>query len=93
MIDYVIGDGEVRDKVCRMVVGEKVDSDHHPLEVTIGGRMRERNKRGEGRREWRGVWDEEGRERFRQILGEVELGEGEVQEEWEKLEKRVKMAV
>lgn len=50
VIDYVIGDGEVRDKVCRMVVGERVDSDHHPLEVTIGRRMRERNKRGEGRR-------------------------------------------
>lgn len=48
----------MRDKVCRMVVGKKVDSDHHPFsnEVTIkGGRMKERNKRGEGRRECRGV--------------------------------------
>lgn len=93
VIDYVIGDEEVKDKVGRLVVEKKVDSDHHPLEVKKeGGRVRERNKKEERRREWRGVWDEEGREKFRQILGEVKLGE-EVQDEWEKLEKRVKRAV
>lgn len=30
---------------------------------------------------------------FRQKLGEVELGEGKVQEEWERLEGRIKLAV
>lgn len=30
---------------------------------------------------------------FRQKLGQVELGEGGVQEEWERLEGRVKVAV
>lgn len=92
VIDYVIGDREVREKVCRMVIREKVD--HHSIEVTMeGGRLRGSRKRGGRRRNWRGVWDEEGIERFRQKLGEVELGEGEVKEEWEKLEKRVKVAV
>lgn len=40
-----------------------------------------------------GVWDEKGREMFRQKLKKVELGEGRVQEEWKRLEKRVKVAV
>ncbi|XP_024887566.1 trichohyalin-like [Temnothorax curvispinosus] len=31
VIDYIIGDEEVREKVERLEVGERIDSDHHPL--------------------------------------------------------------
>jgi len=41
----------------------------------------------------RGVWDEEGREAFRAKLGEVELREGEVQEELEEMGKKVREAM
>lgn len=44
-------------------------------------------------RDWRGVWDEEGIEIFRQELGEVQLSSGKVQEEWEKMEGKVKNTV
>lgn len=37
VIDYVIGDEEKRKKVRRVEVEEKVDSDHHLIEVTIEG--------------------------------------------------------
>lgn len=33
VIDYVLGDGEVRDRVERMKVGDRIDSDHQPVEV------------------------------------------------------------
>lgn len=66
--DYIMGDEEVRDCVERMKVGEKVDSDHQPVEVWIRGK-RER-KREEG---WKGVWNEEGREAFRESIGKVEM--------------------
>lgn len=46
--DYVIGNGEVETRVERLRVGDKIDSDHHPLEVWIRGerRYRERSKGG-----------------------------------------------
>jgi len=33
VIDYVLGDEEVRGKAGRLRIGEKMDSDHHPIEV------------------------------------------------------------
>lgn len=35
MIDYVIGDEETRDKMKRMEMGDRVESDRHPLVVPI----------------------------------------------------------
>lgn len=35
VIDYVMGSMEVRDRIIEMWVGNKMDSDHHPLEVRI----------------------------------------------------------
>lgn len=35
VIDYVMGSMEVRDKIIEMRVGDKMDSDYHPLEVKI----------------------------------------------------------
>lgn len=62
VIDYVVGNGEVRDKVAYMRIGDRVDLDHQPMEVTLKGR----GQRGRGgkneRRMWKGVWDREGRE-------------------------------
>jgi len=33
VIDYVIGDEDVRGRIKRMRIGDKIDSDHHPVEV------------------------------------------------------------
>lgn len=89
VIDYVIGDEVKRKKVQRVEIEEK-DSDHHLIEVTIeGGNLDERKREGVVE----GIWDEEEKEIFRQKLGEVELGRRGVQEEWEKLEGRIKLTV
>lgn len=56
VIDYVIGVEVTRKKVRRVVIGEKVDSDHHPIEVTIeGGNLDRRKKKVRSGRAWRGV--------------------------------------
>lgn len=82
----------MREKIIRMEIGEKVDSDHHPVEVTlIGGK--ERRRKGGGRRVWRGWWDEEGTNVFRREMEEVRLEEGDIQEEWEKMEDRIKRTI
>ncbi|XP_011868143.1 PREDICTED: uncharacterized protein LOC105562162, partial [Vollenhovia emeryi] len=94
VIDYVIGDKETRDRVKRLVIGDKIDSDHHPVEITIGEGVKEREgrRRKNRRKEWRGRWDEQGRESFRQKIGEIESREG-VQEDWEEWEERIKNAI
>lgn len=33
VIDYVMGNEEVRGKVRELRVGDKIDSDHHPIEA------------------------------------------------------------
>lgn len=30
IIDYVIGDREVKEKIERLEIGERIESDHHP---------------------------------------------------------------
>lgn len=37
VIDYILGDSEVRDRIERMRVGDRTDSDHQPVEVWIRG--------------------------------------------------------
>lgn len=55
-----------------MKIGDKVDSDHHSVEMVIKGRDKWRRK-VEGSRVWRGVWDKEDCEEFRQRLGGAEI--------------------
>jgi len=47
VIDYVLGDEEMREKVINLKVGERIDSDHQPVVV----RIKKDNKKGESVRE------------------------------------------
>lgn len=49
VIDYILGDERTREEVKRVVVGERVESDHQPLIVWIRGK--EEGKEGGGERE------------------------------------------
>lgn len=71
----MIGDHKAREKIVRMKVRDRIDSDHHPVDIWIeGGRVGKGRVRGKNC--WREVWDEEGRESFKQKLeGMVEMGE------------------
>lgn len=49
VIDYAIGDNDVREKVRWLEVGERIDSDHHPIIVEIEAerwKKREEERRG-----------------------------------------------
>lgn len=87
----MIGSEEVRERIKRLEVSEKIDSDHHPLEVVLKGeKIRNRCSRGKGRGVLRGRGDEE---IVRREIGAISLGEGGTQEEWEKMEEKVKLAM
>lgn len=40
MIDYMIGNRKVKERVERLEIEEKVDSDHHPVVVWVKGRRK-----------------------------------------------------
>lgn len=92
VIDYVIGDIRVRDRIKRLTVWDRVDSDHYPVEVWLEGETYKK-RRGISRKCWRVVWDEEGRREFKIKVGRLETGRRELDEDWEIVEKRVKVAI
>ncbi|KMQ93887.1 hypothetical protein RF55_5983 [Lasius niger] len=71
VIDYVLGDEEVRGRVINLEVRDNIDSDHHPVIVRIKvGEGKEVRKRERSFRKW--VWSVEGEEEFRKAIGELE---------------------
>lgn len=76
VIDYVIGEGEVKERVVGLSGGYKVDSDH-PLEVVLKREGKGNDGEVEKKRS-RGVWYEEGGNAFRESIGEVEETGGEL---------------
>lgn len=91
VIDYVLAEEEVTEEVARLEIGDRVDSDHHPVVVWMKGGEYERRGRGRMKgRVCRGIWDEERREAFKEVLRRVELAEGSLQEVIKELGQRIK---
>ncbi|EZA51891.1 hypothetical protein X777_09206, partial [Ooceraea biroi] len=89
VIDYVMGDSEVRERIAKMKIGDKVDSEYQPIEVMIKGTgMKRRGERGLEKC-WRGVWNEKGRREFKECIDERE---GD-REDWREMEERFKEAM
>jgi len=90
-IDYVIGEEETWERIERLKIGDRIDSDHHPVEVRIKGRGGKRVRERREKKVWRGIWDMEGRERFKQMMENIERMEGSsVEEQWREMSGRVK---
>ncbi|XP_036148302.1 uncharacterized protein LOC118647446 [Monomorium pharaonis] len=91
IIDYVLGDEEVVEEVTKLEIGEKIDSDHYPVIVWIKGKE-VKERRGKARSGgWnRGIWDEMGRERFRQGLRDMEWGGEDIQKTVNEVEKKIR---
>lgn len=93
VIDYAIEDSEVKDKINRMRIGDRMDSDHHPIKLWIGEQVGEGKERKKGRKLRREIWNEEGRQVFNKKIEGIEMMEKELKEEWERMEERLKKAV
>jgi len=63
----VIGDEEVRKRVGKLRIGERINSDPHPVEVSIKKEKPEEIAIESRRRNrpMRGMWSDEGRELFK----------------------------
>jgi len=90
----MIGNERSRERIVRMEVGDRIDSDHHPLIVTLKGKKDRRRGDGEGREERRRrIWTREEKEEFRVRTEGMELREGGVEKMIEELSRKIKVAV
>jgi len=89
VLDYAIGDEKVWDRVGKIEVEDKIESDHFPIVVLIKDGGKEAGSRaGNVRKKWN--WTKEGkklfRERMERVWGEEENEGGK---EWETLKKEI----
>ncbi|XP_067212233.1 golgin subfamily A member 6-like protein 6 [Linepithema humile] len=97
VIDYVIADEDTRGKIKRLRIEDNIESDHQPVEVWVKGEgQRQKGKRSGNRGKgkiWRGVWNEEGCNKFKQRIEGLKSGEEEMRVEWEGIERKMKEAI
>lgn len=84
VIDYIIGK-EVRDKVRRMKVGDRVDSDHHSVEMWMEDKMKRTKRHTAGREGWKMRWDEVDKREFGREMEGIDLKHGELGEKLGKI--------
>lgn len=90
VIDYILGDEKVREKIERLEIGEEVDSDHQPVIAWMkGGINREEKRQGNGKIKKRGCGTRK-EEEFRKELGSVNRGEEGLQEEIAEMGKKLR---
>ncbi|EZA51989.1 hypothetical protein X777_09448 [Ooceraea biroi] len=82
------------ERIKRLEVGDKIDSDHHPVIVVMkGDGKRVKRKKEMGRKGKRGIWTDESRGKYKENLEKIKAGEGTVEEEIEKMNERIKEAM
>jgi len=99
VIDYVIVNEAVGDRICKFKVRKRVDSDHLPLEVELSTeeeRTQEKERIRMAEEEEREIilWDMESRQKYREKIEELirtemqkERKELSIEERWERLKK------
>jgi hypothetical protein len=92
VIDYVMVNEEAWDKIEEFKVGERVESDHMPLEVRTKGREKERSMKDVKKKIVKNIWTEEGKEKYRARLREAKYEEEEINEKVRELSENVKNA-
>lgn len=55
--------------------------------------MRGKKNEGKGGKCWKGVWDKEGMNAFRQKVGKVEIRGRDLNENWEVIEEKIKRVI
>jgi len=95
VIDYVITSENISNRISSFRIGNRVDSDHMPLELTIQMRRRNRQERKTSSREERNkkereiiLWNQEAKELFAEKAEELCRTECEARKEVETIEEK-----
>lgn len=90
VIDYVITNEKALDRIGELRVGEKVDSDHQPLEIELKSKIhRTREEKETDTREY-AIWGEEERMKYEARTAEAEFGKETLEESWREITESVK---
>ncbi|KAH0817483.1 hypothetical protein GEV33_005308 [Tenebrio molitor] len=93
VIDYVMVNEEAWDEIEEFKVGERVESDHMPLEVRTKGREQERGSMKDVKRKIvKNIWTEERKGKYRARLREAKYEKEEINEKVRELNENVKNA-
>lgn len=91
MIDYAICNAEAWEEINKIEIGDRAESDHRPIEVTLV-KMIDRKKRKGKEREIEDWSEKECKEYRRKVKERKETKEG-TQEEWKELTREVRNAI
>ena len=84
VINYAIGDDEIKERIVRLEVGDHIDSHHFPIIQTLRGK-RKKEKRFNNdikiKRAGRSDWSVKGKAQFEEKIKNWKMGEGNVNEE------------
>lgn len=92
VIDYAICNADAWEEVHKMKIGNRTESDHRPIEVTLGKTIIRRKLQEEGRREIED-WSEKGSREYKQKLKERVESTNGAKEELEELVKEIRKAI
>lgn len=89
VVDYVLRNYRIGDKIEKLEIGEKVELNRQPIEVTLKMRVEREKERGKNDIREITIWGEEEIRQY-QSKGKEVIIEGEkVEEIWENLKKKV----
>ncbi|GLV42012.1 hypothetical protein CBL_05029 [Carabus blaptoides fortunei] len=80
IIDYVISNQNTLASISKFKVGERVESDHQPIWITINNK-REEISRDKNQTKEIVIWSQENISLFRKELEKLTFGEGQIEEE------------
>ncbi|XP_024884581.1 trichohyalin-like [Temnothorax curvispinosus] len=93
VVDYMVVNREAWDRVIKLTIGERVESDHQPLEVEIRGGVERLEEEMQKKTKEVIQWDEESIKKYKEKAEEVEVEGEEVEDVWENLKKAVEKSM
>ncbi|XP_029054555.2 eukaryotic translation initiation factor 3 subunit A-like [Osmia bicornis bicornis] len=86
VIDYVIAEEQGKERMKRMGIGDKIDSDHHPIILKMEGWGVGKEEEKERKKPVaRGNWSQQGRENFKKEINWKERRRGNLEEDMESM--------
>lgn len=93
VVDYVLRNYRAGNKIEKLKIGERVESDHQPIEVTLKTRVeKKRGRREEDIREI-GLWGEEEIRKYQSKGKEAKIEGEKVEEIWANLKRKVEESI
>lgn len=93
VVDYVLRNYRAGDKIEKLEIGERVESDHQPIEVTLKTRVEREKGRWEDDIREITIWEEKDIRKYQSKGKEVMIDGEEVEEIWKNLKKRVEESI